>query len=167
MKLGYRIKPRDAKSNPTTAILAAVFVMFLISGLLLLLLAAGAAVLFAYNEIHGNGAPGSTEVTVSIPQGSSVASIANQLKEARVIRSSYLFRWYVGYKGAAGKLQYGDFTLQTGAYSYDGLIEALSEYAKAESVRLTFPEGTTAIAIAQKMEQAGYVKRSYISHIHC
>ena len=39
MKLGYRIKPRDAKSNPTTAILAAVFVMFLISGLLLLLLA--------------------------------------------------------------------------------------------------------------------------------
>ena len=39
MKLGYRIKPRDAKSNPTTAILAAAFVMFLISGLLLLLLA--------------------------------------------------------------------------------------------------------------------------------
>ena len=39
MKLGYKIKPRDAKSNPTTAILAAVFVMFLISGLLLLLLA--------------------------------------------------------------------------------------------------------------------------------
>ena len=39
MKLGYRIKPRDAKSNPTTAILAAVFVMSLISGLLLLLLA--------------------------------------------------------------------------------------------------------------------------------
>ena len=33
MKLGYKIKPRDAKSNPTTAILAAVFVMFLISGL--------------------------------------------------------------------------------------------------------------------------------------
>lgn len=36
--------------------------------LLLLLLAVGAAVHFAYNEIHGNGAPGSTEVTVSIPQ---------------------------------------------------------------------------------------------------
>lgn len=121
----------------------------------LLILAIGAAALFAYNEINGNGGKPGVEVTVSIPQGSSVASIANQLKEARVIRSSYLFRWYVGYKGAAGKLQYGDFTLQTGAYSYDGLIEALSEYAKAESVRLTFPEGTTAIAIAQKMEQAG------------
>lgn len=64
--------------------------------LLLLFLAAGAAVRFAYNEIHGNGAPGSTEVTVSIPQGSGVATIANKLKEAGVIRSAYLFRWYVG-----------------------------------------------------------------------
>ena len=122
---------------------------------LLLLLAAGAAVRFAYNEIHGNGAPGSTEVTVSIPQGSGVAAIANKLKEAGVIRSAYLFRWYVGQKGAAGKLQYGDFTLQTGGYSYDGLIAALSAYAQADSVRLTFPEGTTAIAIARKMEDAG------------
>ena len=122
--------------------------------LLLLFLAAGAAVLFAYNEIHGNGAPGSTEVTVSIPQGSGVAAIANKLKEAGVIRSAYLFRWYVGEKGAAAKLQYGDFELTTGS-SYDALITTLSQYAKAETVRVTIPEGTTAIAIAQKMEAAG------------
>ena len=122
--------------------------------LLLLLLAAGAAVRFAYNEIHGNGAPGSTEVTVSIPQGSGVAAIANKLKDAGVIRSAYLFRWYVGEKGAAAKLQYGDFELTTGS-SYDALISTLSQYAKAETVRVTIPEGTTAIAIAQKMESAG------------
>lgn len=121
---------------------------------LLLLLVAGAAVRFAYNEIHGNGAPG-TEVTVSIPQGSGVAAIANKLKEAGVIRSAYLFRWYVGEKGMAGKLQYGDFTLQTGANAYDAIIATLSQYAKAETVRVTIPEGTTAIAIAQKMEAAG------------
>ena len=121
----------------------------------LLVLAAGAAGVFAYNEINGNGGKPGAEVTVSIPQGSGVGSIAQKLKDAGVIRSAYLFRWYVGYKGAAGKLQYGDFTLQTGVYSYDGLIAALSTYAKAETVRLTFPEGTTAIAIAQKMEEAG------------
>ena len=45
MKLGYRIKPRDAKSNPTTAILAAVFVMFLISGLLLYKMEPGESVI--------------------------------------------------------------------------------------------------------------------------
>ena len=125
--------------------------------LLLLLLAVGAAVHFAYNEIHGNGAPGSTEVTVSIPQGSGVAAIANKLKEAGVIRSAYLFRWYVGQKGAAAKLQYGDFVLQTSAISYDAIIATLSQYAKAETVRVTIPEGTTAIAIAQKMESAAYM----------
>ena len=121
--------------------------------LLLLLLAAGAAVLFARSEIRGSSKPGTT-VTVSIQQGSGVAAIANKLKDAGVIRSAYLFRWYVGEKGAAAKLQYGDFKLTTGS-SYDALIGTLSQYAKAETVRVTIPEGTTAIAIAQKMEAAG------------
>ena len=122
--------------------------------LLLLLLAAGATVLFARSEIHGSSKPG-TAVTVSIQQGSGVATIANKLKDAGVIRSAYLFRWYVGQKGAASKLQYGDFTLQKSACSYDAIIAVLSTYAKAETVRVTIPEGTTAIAIAQKMEAAG------------
>ena len=125
----------------------------LLAVLLLLLLAAGAAVLFARSEIHGSSKPG-TAVTVSIQQGSGVATIANKLKDAGVIRSAYLFRWYVGEKGAAAKLQYGDFELTAGS-SYDALITTLSQYAKAETVRVTIPEGTTAIAIAQKMEAAG------------
>ena len=129
-------------------------VKILLAVVLLLVLAAGAAGGFAYNEIHGNGKPG-TEVTVSIKQGSGVAAIAQELKDAGVIRSAYLFRWYVGQKGVAGKLQYGDFTLQTGANAYDAIIAVLSQYAKADTVRITIPEGTTAIAIAQKMEEAG------------
>ena len=64
-------------------------VKILLAVVLLLVLAAGAAGVFAYNEIHGNGKPG-TEVTVSIPQGSGVAAIAKELKEAGVIRSAYL-----------------------------------------------------------------------------
>lgn len=39
MNLEHKIKPRDAKNNPLTAIVAAVFAMFIVSGLLLLLLA--------------------------------------------------------------------------------------------------------------------------------
>ena len=128
-------------------------VKILLAVVLLLVLAAGAAGVFAYNEIHGNGKPG-TEVTVSIRQGSGVAAIAQELKDAGVIRSAYLFRWYVGHKGAAAKLQYGDFALTTGS-AYDDIISALSTYAKAETVRITIPEGTTAIAIARKMEEAG------------
>ena len=119
----------------------------------LLALAAGAAVLFARSEINGSGKD-AAPVTVSIQQGSGVAAIAQKLKSAGVIRSAQLFRWYVKQQGAAAKLQYGDFALTPGA-SYDALIAALSTYAKAETVRVTIPEGTTAIAIAQKMEAAG------------
>ena len=144
-----------AKSNHTKPRKKGGALKILLVILVLLVLTAGAAGVFAYNEINGNGGKPGAEVTVSIPQGSGVAAIARELKEAGVIRSAYLFRWYVGHKGAAGKLQYGDFTLQTGGYSYDGLITELSAYAKADSVRLTFPEGTTAIAIARKMEEAG------------
>ena len=125
----------------------------LLALVVLLALAAGGALLFAHNEISGNGRPGA-EVTVSIPQGSGVSTIAQKLKDAGVIRSAYLFRWYVGQKGTAAKLQYGDFALTPGT-GYDDLITALSTYAKAETVRVTIPEGTTAIAIAQKMEAAG------------
>lgn len=39
MNLEHKIKPRDAKNNPLTAIVVAVFAMFIVSGLLLLLLA--------------------------------------------------------------------------------------------------------------------------------
>lgn len=39
MNFERRLKPRDAKTKPTTAIFASVFVMFIISALLLLLLA--------------------------------------------------------------------------------------------------------------------------------
>ena len=119
----------------------------------LLALAAGAALLFARSEINGRTTD-AEPVTVSIQQGSGVSAIAQKLKDAGVIRSAYLFRWYVGQKGTAAKLQYGDFTLTPGT-GYDDLITALSTYAKAETVRVTIPEGTTAIAIAQKMEAAG------------
>ena len=121
--------------------------------LLILVLAAGAVALLFRREITGGGASGQT-VTVTVDQGSGVAAIARNLKQAGVIRFPRLFRWYVGRQGAASKLQYGTFELEQGA-SYDDLIQALSVYAAAESTRLTFPEGTTAIAIAQQMEKVG------------
>lgn len=124
----------------------------LLALVLLLILAVGGAFLLARQEIDGR--TGGKTVTVTIQQGSGVATIAKELKKAGVIRFPQLFRWYVGKQGAAAKLQYGAFALTVGE-SYPDLIGALSAYAKAESVRLTFPEGITAIAMAQKMEEAG------------
>lgn len=122
--------------------------------ILVLLIAAAAALLLSVkSDMDGEGETGET-VTVTIEQGSGPATIANRLKEAGLIRYPRVFRWYVGQQGAAGNLQYGDFTIDTGA-SYDQLIEILTQKVAAESVRLTFPEGSSAQAIAQKMEEAG------------
>lgn len=122
--------------------------------ILLAVLAAAAVVVWARREIRGDDRTAQT-VTVTIEKGSSVASIAQTLKENGVIRSAYLFRYYVKDTQSAGRLQYGTFELNAGA-SYFNLVDALSQYtAKAETVRVTIPEGTTAIAIAQKMEAAG------------
>ena len=125
--------------------------------LLILLLAVAAAgvvmLLSVRKDINGGEKTGQT-VTVTIEQGSGPATIARKLKEAGLIRYPRAFRWYVGRQGAAGSLQYGEFTLEKGA-GYDELIEALCRTVAADTVRLTFPEGSTAIAIARKMEEAG------------
>ena len=94
------------------------------------------------------------DVTVSIAQGSGVASISKQLADAGVIRFPQVFRLYVKQSDKASQLQYGDFTLHKGM-GYDALIDALSQYAAADTVTLTFPEGTPALGIAQAMENAG------------
>lgn len=104
-------------------------------------------------EIKGTGDAGET-VVVSIEPGSGPSTIANALQEAGMIDYPFLFRQYLKLTGTAGGLQYGDFTLTQGM-GYDAIIEALSQYAKADTVTLTFPEGSTALAIAGKMEEAG------------
>ncbi len=124
----------------------------LLAVLLVLVVAAIGAYFIVRGEILGNWTGEMAQV--SIEQGSSVATIAQELEEEQVIRFPLLFRWYVSRAGAASKLQYGEFTLEKGA-SYDAIIVALSAYAAAETTRLTFPEGTTAIAMAQKFEDAG------------
>ena len=118
----------------------------------LVLVVALAAVAAVLGEVKG-GAPGA-DVTVSVAQGSGVASISKQLADAGVIRFPQVFRLYVKQSGKASQLQYGDFTLHKGM-GYDALIDALSQYAAADTVTLTFPEGTPALGIAQAMEDAG------------
>lgn len=125
--------------------------------LLVLFLLAAAVAVFALLQIKGDmdgGKKTGTVQTVTVEQGSGTATIANRLKNAGLIKYPRIFRWYVGSKDMAGSLQYGEFTIEEGA-SYDEIIEILSETVKAASVRLTFPEGSTAQAIAAKMEEAG------------
>ncbi len=49
---------------------------------------------------------------LTIPEGSSVRSIAEQLEEAGLIRSSWAFEWHVRLNGYRGKMQAGTYSLR-------------------------------------------------------
>ena len=108
-----------------------------------------------YSEIDG-GTDLGAEQTVSIEQGSSVSSIATQLKDAGIIQYDWLFKQYAKYSGKADGIQYGDFTLRSGM-SYNDIIKTLSEAVRRATTNVTIPEGTTAVGVAQIFVDAGLV----------
>ena len=108
-----------------------------------------------YAELDGQKALGPTQ-TITVPEGSSVASIATQLKDAGVIEYDWLFKQYVKYSGKAGEIQYGDFEVQSGM-AYNDIIKALSVVTRRATVNVTIPEGTTAVGVAQIFVDAGLV----------
>ena len=108
-----------------------------------------------YNEVDG-GTDLGTEQTVTIAQGSSVSSIATQLKDEGIIEHDWLFKQYVKYSGKADGIQYGDFTLRSGM-SYNDIIKTISEVVRRATTNITIPEGTTAVGVAQIFVDAGLV----------
>ena len=108
-----------------------------------------------YAELDGQNPIGATQ-TITVPEGSSVASIATQLKDAGVIKYDWLFKQYVKYSGKAGEIQYGDFEVQPGM-GYNDIIKALSVVTRRATVNVTIPEGTTAVGVAQIFVDAGLV----------
>lgn len=107
-----------------------------------------------YSEIDG-GTDLGAEQTVSIEQGSSVSSIATQLKDAGIIQYDWLFKQYAKYSGKADGIQYGDFTLRSGM-SYNDIIKTLSEVVRRATTNVTIPEGTTAVGVARSLWMPGW-----------
>ncbi|MEG2500397.1 MAG: endolytic transglycosylase MltG [Oscillospiraceae bacterium] len=120
----------------------------------ILLLIAAICIAFVYSDINGKFR-GDEEVSVKIEQGMGPLAIGKVLQENKVIRSAQLFRFYVKASGDASMLQYGDFGLTTDM-SYAKIVETLkATKQKKDSIRVTFPEGSTVVQFAQKLEAAG------------
>ena len=114
--------------------------------LAMLLLLAGVGV-WAQKQIDP-GAPGE-RISVVIPRGSTTAQIAAILDEHGVISSARLFRVYVRVKGE-GPFQAGNYQLRKND-SFDDVLAVLGKGAKADSDRLTIPEGLTLVEIADRV----------------
>ena len=130
-------------------------VLIIVAALLLVgALALCGGYLYYRSEVDGSGAPGESQEFV-VEQGETPNAIAERLKEEGIIDSSLCFKLYLRQTGAGPSLQYGRFTLAPGM-SYDEIIAELqTPSAREDVVTLTFPEGTTALGIAQILEDAG------------
>lgn len=105
------------------------------------------------SDVKGSGS--SEEVTIEIEKGMGANSVANLLQEKGIIKNALYFKLYTK-QNPVSQLHYGSFTLR-GDMSYSEIINTLSTVSeKKESVRITIPEGTTLIKIAQIVQEAGF-----------
>ncbi|MGG3924780.1 endolytic transglycosylase MltG [Metabacillus fastidiosus] len=89
------------------------------------------------------------QITVSIPIGSSVSSIAKILKENGLIKDEKIFRYYVKFKNESG-FQAGKYTF-TKAMSFQDIINGLKDGKVTNQAifQLTIPEGRQLTEIAK------------------
>lgn len=133
------------KKNKTVKILLLVMAVLVLA----------AAFLGGYYLLEIKGSQNGEAVTLTVEKGSSSRGIADQLKEADVIDSPFVFRLYLKLENQAVNLQYGTFALRKDM-NYRELITALTTKTDdRETVTVTFPEGSTLIQFAQRMEKAG------------
>ncbi len=79
---------------------------------------------------------------MDIAYGSSTTAIAEKLEETGAVKMPILFRLYSKLKGYESQYKYGLYTFNTDI-GYDNIADMLmNDGAKAESVKVTIPEGT-------------------------
>lgn len=82
------------------------------------------------------------DVSLDIPYGSTGSQIAQKLEDCGAVKLPTVFRLYAKLKGYDSQFKYGLYNFNTEA-GYEELAQMLiNQGAKAETVRVTIPEGT-------------------------
>ncbi len=130
----------------------------LIAFLAVLAVIVGVGLFFFFSiksEMDGKKATATETVTMDVVRGSSGRTIGEQLEEAGLISNATIFRFYTRFGGTNNVFQEGRFYVEPGM-SYDEIIEVLSQPPPPrETVRVTFPEGSTVLQFASIAEEAG------------
>ncbi len=144
-----------------------------IVSILAVAIALGVFIVNALFDFLGFGSSQSGKITVEIKQGASTAEIAETLHDEGVIKMPFLFRMYSKVKGYDGQYKYGLYDIDA-ENGYEAIANKLiTEGEKAESVKVTIPEGTgindyiknvngetvTVKGIATILEEKGVCKR--------
>lgn len=92
------------------------------------------------------------EVVFTVRTTDDLDTIAENLKEAGLIRYPELFKMFVGLKHAEDEITSGTFTLNT-MYDYNALVNSLSPDGDREIVKVVIPEGYTCSQIFALLEE--------------
>ncbi len=117
-----------------------VFLNFVFSALVLIVLAAGVAVWFGKREFEEPGPLAHTD-TILIKPGTGVAEIASQLERKGMISDARIFRLGLRAYGNDGQLKAGEYEVRTGASMHE--IMELLKSGRSVQHALTIPEGMT------------------------
>lgn len=117
-----------------------VFMNFIVSSVMLLVLAAGVAVYYGKTKFDGPG-PSATTENFLVRPSTGVADIAEQLERRGLISDSRIFRMGVRAYGNDAALKAGEYEIKAGASMRD--IMELLKSGKSVLASLTIPEGLT------------------------
>ncbi|MBQ7900667.1 MAG: endolytic transglycosylase MltG [Clostridia bacterium] len=108
----------------------------------------------AITEYFNTNSTAGNSITVEIPQGATVDTIADILHEAKLINSKTAFKLRVKLSGYGSKLNYGTYTLDDGMALRD-VIEYLGKSGNQNTVSLVVPEGFSVENISDRVDSLG------------
>ncbi|WAX94423.1 endolytic transglycosylase MltG [Aminobacter sp. NyZ550] len=132
--------PPPSKRSRASRNQVVVFLNFMMSTAVLVILAGGAALYFGKQEFGGAG-PSTVPATFLVKPSTGVADIADQLERRGLISDARIFRIGVRAYGNDGSLKAGEYEIQAGASMHD--IMELLKSGKSVQYSLTIPEGLT------------------------
>jgi UPF0755 protein len=124
----------------------------------LLILTAGAVLLYGsrYPEFPGSG-PGN-EVEITIPKGISRPALGELLEQQGLIGSAWLFGLYLRWSGRFPSLKAGRHVFRDNMSPRE-IADELARPPQAKQLRVTIPEGLNLREIAEVLAKAGLVSR--------
>jgi len=127
-----------------------VFLNFIVTSAMLVVLAAGAGFFFGKRAFDGPG-PSTVTQNFMVRQNTGVSEIADQLERRGLISDARIFRLGVRAYDKGGVLKAGEYEIQAGASMRD--IMNLLESGKSVLASLTIPEGLTVEQAFQRIAE--------------
>jgi len=139
------------------------FVIVLTSFFLIILISCLSSYYFIKHQISAPLSAQNIEKVFIIERGDSLKIIANNLEKDGIIRNSIWFTSYVFYKGLAGHLQAGEYSLNLNL----NIIQITNKIFKGDviprEVKITIPEGFNIRQIDARLAEAGLIEAGELS----